>query len=149
MRARLLGLSVVVGAIALAACSAQPKFNFEPEVCYFVAPAEDGEGPQLRRVADNIPQIELCAARLEDMRLRFLRMGGSNEEITGAYQGRFIFIAREGVSFGQSLDGSRFFALARTGDGRLAIPGAIVRDETGRPVAVAPTPDPAAAPAED
>lgn len=148
MRARILSLSVVAAA-ALAACSNQPEFTFEPQVCYFVAPAEDGEGPQLRRVADNIPQIELCAARLEDMRLRFLRMGGSNEEITGAYQGRFIFIAREGVSFGKSLEGSRFFALARTGDGRLAIPGAIVRDETGRPVAVASEPEAAAAPAAE
>ena len=74
------------------------------------------------------------------MRLRFLRMGGSNQEIAGAYQGRFIFIDREGVKIGKSLTGSRFFSMARTGDGRLAIPGAIQRDETGRPVAVASEP---------
>mgnify|MGYP002651765803 CR=1 FL=1 len=32
------------------------------------------------------------------------------------------------------------YSMARTGDGRLAIPGAIARDDTGRPVAVAPAP---------
>jgi hypothetical protein len=30
--------------------------------------------------------------------------------------------------------------MARTGDGRLAIPGAIQRDETGRPIAIAAEP---------
>ena len=62
------------------------------------------------------------------------------DEVAGAYQGRFIFVDREGVKFGKSLTGSRFFAMARTGDGRLAIPGAIQRDETGRPIAIAAPP---------
>ena len=48
-------------------------------------------------------------------------------DIIGAYQGQFIFIDRAGVYFGRSLEGTRFFALARTGDGRLAVPGAIER----------------------
>ncbi len=76
------------------------------------------------------------------MRVQFLRLGGSKQEITGAYQGRYIFINREGVSFAQSLNGARFFALARTGDGRLAIPGAIQRGIDGAPVAVAAPPSP-------
>jgi hypothetical protein len=100
----------------------------------------DDAPPRLQKIADDQPQLELCAARLEEMRLRFLRMGGSNQEIAGAYQGRFIFIDREGVKIGKSLNGSRFFAMARTGDGRLAIPGAIQRDETGRPIAIAADP---------
>lgn len=75
-------------------------------------------------------QVEMCAARLEEMRLRFNRMGGSRREVTGAFQGQFIFVDGRGVSFSRSLDGPRFFALARTGDGRLAVPGAIERDIT-------------------
>jgi len=140
---RALVLSVVVAAAAaLAACSNEPQFEFEPGVCYFVA-TPDGEAPRLQKMGENVAQIELCAGQLEEMRLRFLRMGGSNQEVTGAYQGRFIFVDREGVKFGQSLTGSRFFAMARTGDGRLAIPGAIQRDETGRPIAIAaPPPEP-------
>lgn len=136
---RMLALSLVAGAALLGACSNEPTFTFEPGVCYYVA-MPDGEPPRLQKLAENQPQIEQCAARLEEMRLRFLRMGGSNQEVTGAYQERFIFVDREGVKIGQSLTGSRFFAMARTGDGRLAIPGAIQRDDTGRPVAVAAEP---------
>jgi len=137
---RAIALFVIAGAGLLAACSNGPKFEFEPEVCYYVA-QPDGEPPRLQMLSENVAQIELCAGQLEEMRLRFLRMGGSNQEVTGAYQGRFIFIDREGVKFGKSLTGSRFFAMARTGDGRLAIPGAIQRDETGRPIAVAAEPE--------
>ena len=70
------------------------------------------------------------------MRLRFLRMGGARREVTGSYQGQFIFIDPEGVWIAKTLDGSRFILLARTGDGRLAIPGAIQRAIDGSPVAV-------------
>lgn len=136
---RAIVLSVIAGAGLLAACSNGPEFEFKPEVCYYVAQPE-GQPARLQTLSENVAQIELCAGQLEEMRLRFLRMGGSNQEVTGAYQGRFIFIDREGVKFGKSLTGSRFFAMARTGDGRLAIPGAIQRDETGRPIAVAAEP---------
>ena len=133
---RVFAVSAIAVAAVLAACSNQPKFEFEPGVCYFVATPE-GQPPRLQKMGENVTQIELCAGQLEEMRLRFLRMGGSNQEVAGAYQGRFIFVDREGVKFGKTLTGSRFFAMARTGDGRLAIPGAIQRDETGRPIAIA------------
>jgi len=139
MRASII-LAAVAGAALTGACTNEPRFDFQPGVCYSVS-TPDGQAPRLDVVARDQPQIEFCAARLEEVRIRFLRMGGSNQEITGAYQGRFIFIDREGVKIGQSLNGSRFFAMARTGDGRLAIPGAIQRDEEGRPVAVAPGPE--------
>ncbi len=62
------------------------------------------------------------------MRLRFRGLGSTRQEVTGAYQGQFIFVDRRGVSFARTLEGARFFALARTGDGRLAVPGAIERE---------------------
>ncbi|MDP3378577.1 MAG: hypothetical protein Q8S53_09440 [Brevundimonas sp.] len=131
----------ILAGLALAGCTSELKAPYDPGVCYYVVPSETrGEPPRLNVVARDQPQIELCAARLEEMRVRFLRMGGSNREIIGAYQGQFIFIDQQGVKFGRSLTGARFFALARTGDGRLAVPGAIVRDEDGRPVAVAENP---------
>ena len=136
---RALAATAIAGAALLGACSNQPKFKFEPGVCYYVA-EPTSKTPKLQKLADGQAQLELCAARLEEMRLRFLRMGGSNNEVTGAYQGRFIFIDREGVKISKTLTGSRFFSMARTGDGRLAIPGAIQRDVTGRPVAVAAEP---------
>lgn len=126
-----------VGALALAACSNAVEAPFEPGVCFVVERGESGAAPVFNKLADNQPQIEHCAARLEEMRLRFLRQGGTRQDVTGAYQGQFIFIDRDGVWIGKSLDGSRFIALARTGDGRLAVPGAIARDSSGRPVGVA------------
>lgn len=136
MRALLIPAIVLGG---LAACESAPEAPRERGVCYSVALPDEGEKgpPRFNIVATDQPQIEFCAARLEEMRLRFLRLGGSNREIIGAYQGQYIFIERRGVSFSQQLDGVRFMALARTGDGRLAIPGAIQRSMDA---AVAPAP---------
>lgn len=111
----------------LAACgSSSTRAPDDRGVCYHVV--QDAGEVRFNVLAEEQESIEFCAARLEEMRLNFLRMGGSTREITGAFQGQFIFIERAGVYFGQTLEGGRFFALARTGDGRLAIPGVIQRD---------------------
>ena len=137
-------LTAGVSAAVLTACGGGGvEAPFEPGVCFAVETGAEGEAPVFNKLAEDQPQIEHCAARLEEMRLRFLRQGGSRQEITGAYQGQYIFIDREGVWIGKSLDGSRFILLARTGDGRLAVPGAISRDEFGRPVGVAAPVEPA------
>lgn len=108
----------------LAGCETSPRAPTDPGICYSVAQKE-GQEMAFNVLAREQPQIEACAARLEEMRLNFLRLGGTNRDVVGAYQGRFIFVDRRGISFGQRIDGPRFFALARTGDGRLAVPGAI------------------------
>lgn len=135
-----------LAALALAACGGGDEAPYEPGVCFAVEAGGADEPPVFNKLADNQPQIEHCAARLEEMRLRFLRQGGSRQEIIGAYQGQYIFLDQEGVWIGKTLDGSRFILMARTGDGRLAVPGAITRDETGRPIGVAAPPEPAPAP---
>ncbi|MFN3538131.1 MAG: hypothetical protein ACK4Y4_11850 [Brevundimonas sp.] len=120
-------VSVVCMAVAgLAACSSSTRAPQGPGVCYHVV--RDGEEVRFNVLAEDVESIEFCAARLEEMRLNFLRLGGSTQQLAGAYQGQFIFIERAGVYFGQTLEGGRFFALARTGDGRLAIPGVIQRE---------------------
>ena len=141
-------LTFLAGAAALAslaACSSAVEAPYDPGVCYYVVPDEAEEsGVRFNVVARDQPQMEHCAARLEEMRLRFLGMGGSNREIMGSYQGKFIFIDATGVKVGDSLTGGRYFFLARTGDGRLTIPGAIQRDIDGRPVGVIAPPEQAA-----
>lgn len=114
---------------ALAGCAAQVKAPTDAGVCYSLAQPEEGSkaAPTFNVVARDQPQIEFCAAQLEQMRVRFLRLGGSRREMAGAYQGQFIFIDAAGVSFARKYDGVRFFALARSGDGRLVVPGAIER----------------------
>lgn len=135
---------VALGAalIGVGACSNAIKAPYDQGVCYYVVPADDPKAePRYNVVARDQPQLEACAARLEEMRLRFLGLGGSNRNIMGSYQGQFIFIDGTGVKVSKTMTGGRFFLLARTGDGRLAMPGAIVRDETGRPIAVAASPE--------
>lgn len=135
------GLTAGLGVLGLAACSNAVKAPFDAGVCFAMEPGKDGAPPTFNKVADNQPQIEFCAARLEEMRIRFLRMGGSRREIIGSYQGRFLFIDSRGVWSSQTLEGSRFFMMARTGDGRLAVPGAIEREvQMTAPVEPAPAP---------
>ena len=137
--------ALVVSSLAAAACSSSPEPPFEPGVCFFVVPDEtQPDGIKLNVVARDQPQIEFCAARLEELRVRFLGMGGSNREIVGAYQGKFIFIDATGVLLGDTLSGGRYFFLARAPGGRLAIPGAIQREIDGRPVGVVAAPEPPA-----
>lgn len=121
-------LAAVSAASLLAGCEKRVKAPTDTGVCFAIAmPEEEGEEPRFNVLARNQPQIEYCAARLEEMRVNFLRMGGSNNDVVGAYQGQFIFINRDGVYFARSFEGVRFFALARTGDGRLAVPATIER----------------------
>ena len=74
-----------------------------------------------------VGSLEACAGNLEAMRVKFLRMGGNQTDIYGAYQANFLFLVKEGVMTSTSLEGPRYVALVRTGDGRLAIPGAMPR----------------------
>lgn len=111
--------------VTLAGCEGGVAIPEDPNTCFHLA-QQNGE-TQFNALARDQPSIEYCAARLEEMRVNFLRLGGSTQEITGAYNGQYIFIDRAGIWLSQSLEGGRFFFLARTGDGRLAIPGVIQR----------------------
>jgi hypothetical protein len=122
-RTPLLGAAVVALGLGLAACDTSPKPPAEQNVCYKVQVDEkDPKKVEFFEVARNVPGFEQCAAELEAVRLRFIMLGSPNREITGAYNGQFLFLDPGGVSVGQSLNGGRFVALARTGDGRLVVP---------------------------
>lgn len=96
----------------------------ERNVCFHVAPLKDGK-VKFNKLQDNVQNIESCAASLEGMRLKFLRIGGQMQEIMGAYNGQFLFLQKEGVFVSTSYAGSRYLLLVRTGDGRLAMVGAM------------------------
>jgi len=115
--------AAAASAVALSACSPQTEPPGDPGVCYNVVPQKGGKLKYFKLV--NAPNLETCAANLEAMRLKFLRMGGSQQNIYGAYQANFLFLQQEGVLTSTSLEGPRYVALVRTGDGRLAIPGAM------------------------
>jgi len=120
---RLALIAAVVTAAALAACSQRTEPPGDVGVCYHVVPQRNGKLRYFKLV--NAPNLETCAANLEAMRLKFLRMGGNQQDLYGAYQANFLFLQQEGVLTSTSLEGPRYVALVRTGDGRLAIPGAM------------------------
>ncbi len=106
------------------ACAGGVQAPTDAGVCWHMV-QEKGGKVVFNKVAENQPNLENCAARLEALRVRFVQMGGSHTEISGAYQGNFIFVQREGVYTSPKLNGGSYLALVRTGDGRLAVPGAM------------------------
>lgn len=111
-------------ALALAACQKPLEAPAERGVCWHLAKSPDGKA-KFNALARGQGDLEHCAAQLEMMRLRFLGLGAAQGEVTGAYQGQFLFLQREGVFTAQSYDGYRYPFMVRTGDGRLAVPGAM------------------------
>ena len=116
-------LVLAAALLALSACAKKTTPPGDAGICYHVVPQKDGTLKYNKLVGAK--SLEVCAANLEAMRIRFLRMGGSQQEIYGAYQANFLFLQKEGVLTSTSLEGPRYVALVRTGDGRLAIPGAM------------------------
>jgi hypothetical protein len=116
-------LVLAAAALALGACAKKTTPPGDAGVCYHVVPQKDGSMKYNRLV--QAESLEKCAANLEAMRIRFLTLGGNQQEIYGAYQANFLFLQKEGVLTSTSLEGPRYVALVRTGDGRLAIPGAM------------------------
>lgn len=117
-------LALALAAAGLSGCEKATRAPFDKGVCNHVIPQKDGT-LKFNPVERNVPNMETCAATLEGMRIRFLRMGGRMTELTGSYQGKFIFVQKEGIYLGDSYEGARFMSLVRTGDGRLAVPGAL------------------------
>ena len=118
-----LTVTAMIAAVSLCACSQRTEPPGAPGVCYNVVPQKGGKLKYFKLV--NATSLESCAANLEAMGVKFLRMGGTHQEIYGAYQANFLFLQAEGVLTSTSLEGPRYVALVRTGDGRLAIPGAM------------------------
>ena len=128
MRASSMRVALIVALAAvttLAACGKRTSPPGDPEVCFHVVPQADGTLKYNRLVT--APNLETCAANLEAMRIKFLRMGGNQQELYGAYQGNFLFLQKEGVMTASEWEAAPYLALVRTGDGRLAIPGAMPR----------------------
>ncbi|MES2896528.1 hypothetical protein M9M90_12140 [Phenylobacterium sp. LH3H17] len=121
------GLSV----LALAACAKKTLPPGGEGICWHVGQGKDGK-LKYNKLATGVADLEHCAAALETMRLKFLRMGGSNREVAGAFKGNFIFVERNGIFTAPTMESHRYLALVRTGDGRLAIPGAMPQRPPGQ-----------------
>ena len=122
LRASLAVLPLV--AAVLGGCQREVTAPSDTGVCWQAVTGANGT-VTFNKVASGDKTLESCAASLEAMRLRFLALGGSHQDITGAYQGTFLFLNNDGVFTAESLKGPRFFFLGLTSDGRLATASAL------------------------
>ena len=125
-RAGLLVAGLIAG-FGLGSCGARIEAPTDPGVCWALAQAP-GNAVRFNVLARGQRDLEHCAAQLEMMRLRFRALGSVQSNIAGAYQGQFLFIQPEGVFTSPSYDGYRYPFMVRTGDGRLAMPGAMPQE---------------------
>jgi len=114
----------LLAALALFGCQKQLQAPVDRGVCWHLATGPGGV-MKFNKLADNQPDLEHCAAQLEMMRVRFLALGSGQTSVIGAYQSQFLFIQPDGVFTAQTYDGFRYPFMVRTGDGRLAVPGAL------------------------
>jgi hypothetical protein len=124
MRSALVLAALAACAAALSACSKDLEAPGDTGVCWHMATLPNGH-VRFNKLAANQPDMEHCAAQLEGMRVRFSNLGARQDEIVGAYQGQFLFLDRTGVFTAKRFEGNRYPFLVRTGDGRLAAPGAM------------------------
>lgn len=114
----------LLAVFTLSGCDTSLRPPGDAGVCYQYVTLKNGSH-RFNVLQRGAPNLETCAAALEAMRLHFLSIGGNQTNITGAFQSKFIFIEPEGIFTSDSLDGASYLALVRTGDGRLAQPGAV------------------------
>jgi len=115
---------LLAGASTLGACEKQLEAPTDTRVCWHMV-QPPAAPPKFNVLARNQPDLEHCAAELEKMRISFQSLGVPQGDITGAYQGQFLFLNRYGVFTSQTFKGFQYPMMVRTGDGRLAVPGAM------------------------
>lgn len=120
-----IALVSLIAAAGLCGCQKEIAAPNDKGVCWQAVTAQNGGAVSFNKVSEGNPTLESCAAALESMRLRFLGLGGSHQDIAGAYHGTFLFLNNDGVFTAQSFNGPRFFFLGLTPDGRLATASAL------------------------
>ena len=98
MRRVLLGLLATVG---LVGCEKQISAPGHTGVCWRMVEGMNGK-PDFKPVAPNIDTLENCAVRLEGIRMAY------GQPVTGAFQGRFIYVTNEEISAASGPKSQRF-----------------------------------------
>ncbi len=116
-------LSSLAALAALAGCGApQIAAPSEKGVCYVMR--GDDKTRRFDVIARDLADIEHCAAQLERMRLNLERLGSAQGDVTGIFQGHFVFLTADGIFTSDRLEGTRFLLLVRY-NGSLVMPAAV------------------------
>jgi len=119
------GLTIGLAAVGLlGGCTQEISAPGDRGVCWHMVQPLKGP-PKFNVLARDVPDLEHCAAQMEKMRVNFQSLGLAQSDIVGAYQTQFLFLNRYGAFTSQTLTGFHYPFLVRTGDGRLAVPGAM------------------------
>jgi hypothetical protein len=117
-------LTPLVLTLALFGCEKSLEAPTDPGVCWHMAVAPNG-GVKFNQLATGQKDLEHCAAQLDQMRIRFLGLGSTQQDVVGAYQGQFLFDGPQGVYTSATFKGFRYLLLVHSGDGRLVVQGAM------------------------
>jgi len=120
MITRLLPVLALAG---LAAC-AGPKLPAPTDrgVCYTMVTI--GQTHRFDPIARNKEDIYHCALELERMKMNLERLTPQQSEITGSFQGRFLFLNEYGIFQSDRYDGIRYLMLVRY-NRQLVVPSAV------------------------
>jgi hypothetical protein len=119
-------LTIGLAAVGLlGGCTQEISAPGDRGVCWHMVQPPKGP-PKFNVLARDVPDLEHCAAQMEKMRINFQSLGLTQQgDLVGAYQTQFLFLNRYGAFTSQTLTGFHYPFLVRTGDGRLAVPGAM------------------------
>jgi hypothetical protein len=123
-RRSVLGVAGAVAILALAACEKTIDAPSTRGVCWHMATAANGV-VRFNALAQNQPDLEHCAAQLDQMRLRFMGLGSMQDNVVGAFQGQFLFASPQGVYTAPTFKGYRYLLMVHSGDGRLVTPSSM------------------------
>lgn len=99
---RVIAGGLASGLLVLSACSSSLEPPTNTMVCWRLVTGKDGQ-PTFALVSNGVRNLETCAAHLEAVSLR-----ENKAELTGAYQGQFIFITPDLIQSSMHLDGARY-----------------------------------------
>jgi len=99
---RLIGLGVVASVVLLAACDNSPTAPTNVGWCWRMNVGADGKA-NFKPVSGGVRNLESCAASLEAVAMR-----EGKAELTGAYQGQYVFITPDMVQSSTRLEGARY-----------------------------------------
>jgi len=123
MRKVLLGLAAALG---LFGCEKPLMAPGHTGVCWRMVEGMNGK-PDFKPVAPDIDTLENCAVRLEGIRM------ADGQPVTGAFQGRFIYVTDEEISAASGPNAQRYrvFTSAQRLEIQQGIETLMAREKTG------------------
>ena len=119
-------IPLILAPLALTACEKPLTAPSNPGVCWRMVEGMNRK-PDFKPVAPNIDTLENCAVRLEGIRMAY------GQPVTGAFQGRFIYVTDEEISAASGPNSQRYrvFTPAQRLEIQMGIETLMAREKAG------------------